>query len=210
MGDPAGCGPQITSAAWKALRAIDRAFYVISDPTLYADIPVRIIDEPGQAANVFPQALPVFASRAPLPAIKPGTPSQDTAPATVSSIEIAVEHTRAGKAAGVVTNPISKALLYAAGFKHPGHTEFLAELCRPNDEAEPVRPIMMLVGGGLRVALATIHVPLAQVSGLLTQELLIQTATIVHTDLKTRFALPSTGPAARAVRRRMSGSNRKC
>jgi len=189
MGDPAGCGPQITCAAWKSLRTSDTAFYVVSDPSLYEGIPVELIASPREAKTVFSEALPVLASQMSLPEIHSGNPSPDTATATLASIETAVSHALSGQAGGVVTNPISKALLYAAGFKHPGHTEFLAELCRSENPTQKIQPIMMLVGGGLRVALATIHVPLSTVSDLLTQELLIETATIVHKDLQTRFSL---------------------
>ena len=104
----------------------------------------------------------------------PGIASSATAPWIIESIERAVASARSidprNRASAVVTNPISKAVLYEAGFKFPGHTEFLADLCS-RAECESPKPIMLLVGGGLRVALATIHMPLMQVGDALSQEL---------------------------------------
>lgn len=191
MGDPAGVGPAITAEAWEALKT-DRslAFYVIGAPELYRDrCKVQVISSPEEAIAVYGSALPVLPV-GDLPAIEPGKPNAATAPAIISAIETGVAHVRSGKAAGLVTNPINKALLYGAGFKHPGHTEFIAELCRPEGGA-PLRPVMMLTGGGLRVALATIHQSLASVPGSLTQEGLVELGTIVHAALKSDFGIAS-------------------
>jgi 4-hydroxythreonine-4-phosphate dehydrogenase len=191
MGDPAGVGPAITAEAWEALKT-DRslAFYVIGAPELYRDLcKVQVISSPEEAIAVYGSALPVLPVGA-IPAIETGKPNAATAPAIISAIETGVAHVRSGKAAGLVTNPINKALLYGAGFKHPGHTEFIAELCRPEGGA-PLRPVMMLTGGGLRVALATIHQSLASVPGSLTQEGLVELGTIVHDALKSDFGIAS-------------------
>ncbi|MEZ5985579.1 MAG: 4-hydroxythreonine-4-phosphate dehydrogenase PdxA [Hyphomonas sp.] len=191
MGDPAGVGPAITAAAWQALKDDSSlAFYVIGAPELYSGrCPVQVISTPDETATVFNTALPVLPVGA-LPPITPGQPASDSATAIIAAIETGVAHVRAEMAAGLVTNPINKALLYRAGFKHPGHTEFIAELCRPQG-GEALRPVMMLTGGGLRVALATIHQALATVSESLTQEGLIELGTIVHEALKSDFAIAS-------------------
>ncbi|MEM1088017.1 MAG: 4-hydroxythreonine-4-phosphate dehydrogenase PdxA [Pseudomonadota bacterium] len=188
MGDPAGCGPSITDKTWTTLKDTCRPFYAISNPSLHA-VPTALIDRPSAAKQVFANALPILPVSASLPVIQSGTPNPDAAAAIVASIEQAVSHTLSKQAAAVVTNPISKALLYSSGFQHPGHTEFLADLCRPSPDTPPLKPIMMLVGGGLRVALATIHVPLAHIPGLLTEDLLIETARIVHRDLIDKFGI---------------------
>jgi len=189
MGDPAGVGPSITAAAWEALKGDSAlAFYVIGAPALYRRYcAVKEIASPTEAAAVFSSALPVLPV-GDLPAIEPGKPDAASAPAIISAIETGVAHVRTGQAAGLVTNPINKALLYGAGFRHPGHTEFVAELCRPED-GEPLRPVMMLTGGGLRVALATIHQSLASVPGSLTQESLVELGTIVHSALRSDFGI---------------------
>lgn len=189
MGDPAGVGPLITVLAWQTLRNDPSlAFYVIGAPELFASkCPVQEISDPSETATVFPTALPVLRAGA-IPAIVPGTPDVAAAPAIISAIEIGVRHSLAGKAAGIVTNPINKALLYSAGFRHPGHTEYVAELCQADDGA-PLKPVMLLTGGGLRVALATIHQPLASVPRSLTHEGLVELGGIVHAAMKADFGI---------------------
>lgn len=154
---------------------------------------IQWIDDPSEAAAVFSNALPLLRIDCPAPEFdtpaKRGKPDISTAPAIIESIRLAVEHTRAGKAAAVVTNPIAKALLYKAGFQHPGHTEYLAGLAAGNGRAP--RPVMMLVGGGLRVALATIHRPLASVPDALTVDLIVETGRIVHAALRRDFGIPN-------------------
>lgn len=188
MGDPAGCGPQITARAWEALRKeAVTPFYVIAAPNLL-DCPTQSITKPDEATSVFPDALPVLPLNAALPAVETGTPNSDAAAAILESIKIATGHALDGLAGGVVTNPISKAVLYAAGFAHPGHTEFLAALCE-EATGKPCPPVMMLVGGGLRVSLATIHVPLMSVPHYLTPDHLAQTARTTAAALTRDFGI---------------------
>ncbi len=82
---------------------------------------------PGEAETAFADALPVVATGERATAA-PGKPDASSAPAALASIRQAVSDVRAGRASAVVTNPIAKSVLYRAGFRHPGHTEFLAEL----------------------------------------------------------------------------------
>jgi 4-hydroxythreonine-4-phosphate dehydrogenase len=187
MGDPAGCGPAISAAAWSVLRHdAGTTFYLIGAPDLLKGIPVRPISAPSEAASVFADALPVLSLEG-VPAITPGQPDAAAAPAIIRAIEMAVADALAGRASGVVTNPINKALLYATGFRFPGHTEFVAHLCE--EAGQPASPVMMLTGGGLRVALATIHMPLADVSGVLGDGRLERIARVVHTALVRDFDL---------------------
>ena len=189
MGDPAGCGPAITAAAWQQLRADPAlAFYVIGAPALYAArVPVREIASPGEARDAFPDALPVLAL-ADVPDVQPGQPDADAAPAIIRSIALATSHALDDAADGIVTNPINKALLYSAGFSYPGHTEYVAHLCTNPNEPAP-QPVMMLVGGGLRVALATIHMPLMKVGKALTVSGLVALGHIVDRALRSDFGL---------------------
>jgi 4-hydroxythreonine-4-phosphate dehydrogenase len=189
MGDPAGVGPVITAKAWDMLKDDSSlAFYVIGAPELYQGLcPVQVVFEPSEALAHFGAALPVLPVGT-MPAISAGTPDAAAAPAIIAAIGAGVRHVQSGLAAGLVTNPINKALLYGAGFRHPGHTEFIAELCRPAS-GDALRPVMMLTGGGLRVALATIHQPLASVSGSLSQDSLIDLGMIVHNALKADFGI---------------------
>jgi 4-hydroxythreonine-4-phosphate dehydrogenase len=192
MGDPAGVGPLIAWRAWERREPGQRPFYVIaSDEVMAAARPaggahtIAIISAPEDAARDFGDALPVLPIDCPTP--RPGQPDIATAPAIIESIRLAVEHTQDSKAAAVVTNPIAKALLYKAGFQHPGHTEYLAELAAGNGRAP--HPIMMLVGGGLRVALTTIHRPLASVPAALSTDLIVETGRILHAALKRDFGM---------------------
>ncbi len=193
MGDPAGCGPQITIDAWKSTKGRSGApFFAIADSRVYgADIPVRKISEPAEASRVFDAALPVLpVEMLDYDQVLPGTPSTSGAEATIESIRLATEYCLTGLAGGMVTNPISKAVLYKAGFSHPGHTEFIADLCAANSDS-PIVPVMMLVGGGLRVSLATIHVPLMHVVEQLTPTKLSQVAQVTDLALRREFGLKS-------------------
>jgi len=89
----------------------------------------------------------------------------------------------AGKADALVTGPAHKAVINQAGFAFTGHTEFLAELCDRESS------VMMLATGGLRVALATTHLPLGKVAGAITRRRLIEVLEILHGDLRGRFGI---------------------
>jgi 4-hydroxythreonine-4-phosphate dehydrogenase len=94
---------------------------------------------------------------------------------------------KSGEASAVVTNPISKSHLYKAGFKFPGHTEYLAALAEKNGQVP--HPVMMLAAGILKVVPTTIHVPLKDVPGALTSELLAKTIAITDHDMRRWFGL---------------------
>ena len=191
MGDPAGCGPQITVKAWEHwCKAGTRPFFVIADPALYeGSVSTVEISAPQDAHSVFEEALPVLPLQlTSMDELQVGVPSSAHASSTIESISMATQACLTGEAAAVVTNPIAKSVLYEAGFAFPGHTEFIASLCA-DATGEDVRPVMMLVGGGLRVALGTIHVPLMRVLEHLTPDLLADVATITNTALKRDFGL---------------------
>lgn len=190
MGDPAGCGPQITVSTWDARKHNTHPFYVIGDPRLYSEFaPVAIIQAASDAQNAFADALPVLPIELPnFETLIAGTPDPNFAGATIASIQKACSDCLSGDAAGMVTNPISKAVLYESGFSFPGHTEFIASLCAVENTPTPT-PVMMLVGGGLRVALATIHVPLLQVLDHLTPHGLYETAMITQSALRREMGI---------------------
>jgi len=110
----------------------------------------------------------------------------DTANASyvLNTLETAVDGCLRGEFDALVTGPVHKGVINDAGISFTGHTEFLAQL------SGGVRPVMMLACPGLRVALVTIHVPLAQVSSLITRERLTGVLTVLHRDLRTRFGIP--------------------
>jgi 4-hydroxythreonine-4-phosphate dehydrogenase len=188
-GDPSGIGPEIALQAWLATHQDDNAaaFFVVADPAQLArlaqqlgwDVPIAETS-PALAQAYFRQALPVVPLTQSVLG-KPGQPDLRDAASTISSIERCVEYVWKGDAAALVTNPISKEILHRAGFPHPGHTEFLAQLA--------MRPVMMLWSQDLAVVPATIHIPLAEVPRHLTFDLLVETGRIVATDLKHRFGV---------------------
>jgi 4-hydroxythreonine-4-phosphate dehydrogenase len=162
MGEPAGIGGEISLLAWLNRDSTTPCYFVIDDPdrlaalarSLDLDVPVKTIDQPADATGVFPTALPVLAESIGV-SIRPGQPNKKAAPAILRSIDRAIELVERGEAAAMVTNPIHKATLMAAGFEHPGHTEYLAERT-----GAVTAPVMMLACSQLRVVLTSIHLPL--------------------------------------------------
>jgi 4-hydroxythreonine-4-phosphate dehydrogenase len=195
LGDPAGIGPDITLLAWRARKAeAVPPFVLLGDPGVLAaraarlgiEIPIATVEDPLQAAREFADALPVL----PLPLARPpvpGRPDPANAEAVQQSIVRAVELARAGATRAVVTNPISKAVLYGAGFCYPGHTEFVASLAG----AVNAHPVMLLAAPELKVVPATIHIPLKDVPRSLSRELIVTTLLTTARGLKRHFALPT-------------------
>ncbi|MFN3835234.1 MAG: 4-hydroxythreonine-4-phosphate dehydrogenase PdxA [Glycocaulis sp.] len=182
LGDPDGISPEITLKAWHALRGAGQPFALTGEiaPLQAAarslNLPApRPVEQIGEAANLFADALPV------LPA--PGAHS------VLASIEAATTLALSGEAGAVVTNPISKASLYAAGFRFPGHTEYLAHLTASAPLEGPRGPVMMLAVPGLRTVLVTIHQSLKSAIESLTPEAIIHTARVTHHALKADFAI---------------------
>ena len=88
-----------------------------------------------------------------------------------------------------MTAPIAKAPLYEAGFKFPGHTEFLAELAPPTARDGAKGPVMMLTAGGLRTSLVTVHKPLREVAGDLSIDRIVQVGLVTHHALRDDFGI---------------------
>lgn len=194
MGEPAGVGPDIVLALYARRTELGLPpFCVFGDaPFLRAravrlGLTIDIADVGAEAAAVvFAHALPVAQVGGLVPD-HPGQLSAVSAGTVIAAITQAVEATLTGICRGLVTAPIHKAALYHAGFKHPGHTEFLAELCAHG--GKPRLPVMMLAHGGLRAVPVTIHVPISEVPRLLTKELIVETVRVVAHDLKQRFGI---------------------
>ncbi|MCI9865957.1 4-hydroxythreonine-4-phosphate dehydrogenase PdxA [Rhizobium skierniewicense] len=195
QGDPAGIGPDITIVAWSKRKELGLPpFILVGDPDVISsrahllgiDCPVEIC-EPEQAAAIFPNALPVFAIPVGFDVLA-GQPHVGAALATIKAIETAVQFTVDKRVSAVVTNPIAKSVLYEAGFGYPGHTEFLAELAKKLT-GQATTPVMMIAGPKLRVVPVTIHIPIAEVPGALTEELIVKTCRIIAADLKEKFGI---------------------
>ncbi|MBZ9997133.1 4-hydroxythreonine-4-phosphate dehydrogenase PdxA [Mesorhizobium sp. BH1-1-4] len=195
VGDPSGIGPEIAIAAFLARQAIGLpAFYLLADPAVIASrarhlgISLAIQEvTPAQATEAFGSALPIV----PLTARfidSPGRPDPANAAGTLEAIDRAVAACLTGEAAAVVTCPIAKKPLYDAGFRFPGHTEYLAHLAARHGGVEAM-PVMMLAGPELRTVPVTIHIALAEVPKALTTELIVATARITAADLAGRFGI---------------------
>lgn len=179
-GDPSGIGPEIAAKAWAALGQ-ERPFVWLGDPRhLPHSCAYRIVsdvaDWAGQDLPVLPVAFAADASA--------GQPDPANAAGVVAAIAQGVALVQAGHARGLVTCPIHKAALKAgAGFGFPGHTEYLAYLAGVD------RVVMMLASDALRVVPVTIHIPLADVPGALTADLLDATIRITHAALIRDFGI---------------------
>jgi 4-hydroxythreonine-4-phosphate dehydrogenase len=195
LGDPAGVGPEITAKAWRALKDDGPAFVVIGDRDLLAAQGVPTVEAAllADAARSFAEAVPVLHRPVSAP-VEAGVPSSAHAPAIVGWIETAAALALSGEACGVVTAPIAKAPLYQAGFRFPGHTEFLAELTAkaplPRELGLTERgPVMMLASGDLRTVLVTIHEPYAKAPGLLSVERIVHVAKVTAESLIRDFGV---------------------
>jgi 4-hydroxythreonine-4-phosphate dehydrogenase len=190
LGDPAGIGPEIIAKAWTTLRHSGPAFMVIGDADLLAaqGVAVQRVGGPKDALAAFSIALPVFDQ--PLShSVTAGVADKAHAPAIIHWIETGVAMTIKGEVSGLVTAPISKAPLYEAGFKFPGHTEFLASLTTEVPMDGERGPVMMLTSGDLRAVLVTIHVPIAKVASALTHEAIIHTAMVTAEAMTRDFGI---------------------
>jgi len=188
-GEPAGIGPEIcVQVACEA--DLPAELVAIADPKLLGERAAALgrsleLDPFDDAASATPHSrgslrvLPVPLSA---PAI-PGLLDARNADYVVRTISVACDGCLSGRFDALVTGPVHKGVINEAGAVFTGHTELLAERCR-------AFPVMMLVAPGLRVALATTHLPLSQVSVHLTPERLERVIRVIIRDLSSRFGVP--------------------
>ena len=204
LGDPAGIGAEIIVKAWNAVRAEGPPFLVIGDADCLRSAPgglgtpVQTIGSPAEADKVFATAIPVLHQPMSAPVVA-GKPSPDHARSVIGWIETAVGLALTGAVKGIVTAPIAKAPLYAAGFRFPGHTEFIAELTADVPFSGTRGPVMMLTARDLRACLVTIHTPLSEVPELVTAERVCRTARVVHESMKRDFGIAAPRLALAAL-----------
>ncbi len=163
-GEPAGIGPELCNALANSPFVDD--IVIVGDRRQF-DNRLRIIDTP------FPAD------------ITPGNPSTTNAGTLLDGLRTAAEGCMSGDFAGMVTAPLAKSVIADSGVEFIGHTEYLAEV------TGAALPVMMLVAGELRVALASTHLPLREVADYVTAERLQQVLQILHTDLRDKFGIPS-------------------
>jgi 4-hydroxythreonine-4-phosphate dehydrogenase len=192
MGEPGGVGAEIALKAWRRLRSEGPRFFLIDDPdrirALGAD--VAAIGSPAEAVAAFAHAVPVLPLGARVTA-RAGVADPANAPHVLRSIDRAVACAISGAAAAVVTNPIQKSSLAAAGFQFPGHTEYLGALtaAAPMPAGRPRGPVMMIASPALRVTPLTIHAPLRAVPDLVTETLIVRAAFVVADALRHDFGV---------------------
>jgi 4-hydroxythreonine-4-phosphate dehydrogenase len=194
-GEPAGIAPEITAAAWDySRRRHGMPFFLIGDAAYLtqrarqAGLPLELIEiaEPEEAAKHFRSALPVL-NRPYGKEPRPGEPDKASAAAAKASIEEAVQLAIDQRVSAIVTNPIQKETFYAAGFRHQGHTDFLAHLARERGLA--AEPVMMLTAKNLRTVPVTVHIPLKQVFDELTSAAIMAQARVVAKELRRYFGI---------------------
>ena len=205
MGEPAGIGGELSLKAWLARKPGDRPFFVLDDADrlttlardLGLDVPLQKIAGPAEAGRVFGTALPVLSVKL-RTAVTPGRPTPVNAAATLEAIERAAALALTGKIAGLVTNPIQKKTLQEAGFRHPGHTEFLAELAS-TAVGKPVEVAMMLACPALRVVPVTIHLALAEAVRALDTAGIVRVGRIAAAGLASLFGIAKPRLAVAAL-----------
>jgi 4-hydroxythreonine-4-phosphate dehydrogenase len=186
-GEPAGIGPDLCVAL--SGRDFPAQLVAVADPDLLANRASRLgrpltlipfdeheppfLHRPG-SLHIYPVAL-----RRPC---RPGRLEPANAPYVLDTLRIACDGCLSGRFDALVTGPVHKGVINDAGLPFTGHTEFLAERCA-------AEPVMMLAAPGLRVALATTHLPLNEVAAHITRHSLERVIRILHRDLRRRFGL---------------------
>ena len=183
-GEPAGIGPElclaIAARPWAARLVSIAPLEHLRDIAARLELHVtpRAVSEPRPHRAGELQVIDV-----PLPApCYPGQPDKRNADAVLEMLRRAARGCLAGEFDGMVTAPVNKAIINEAGRPFSGHTEFLAELSGGT-------PVMLLVADTLRVALATTHLPLAQVPAAITRERIETVLRILAQDLRVRFGI---------------------
>jgi 4-hydroxythreonine-4-phosphate dehydrogenase len=186
-GEPAGIGPDL--CVQLAATPPEVPLVVIADKSLLQQraaqlgIPLQVRDYSASRESVSqPNTLTVI--HMPLVAeCRPGLLNAANSGYVLALLRRAVQGCQAGEFSGMVTAPVHKGIINDAGIPFTGHTEFLA------DQTGTKRVVMMLVGGGMRVALATTHLPLKDVAAAITSPLLESVLHIIQRELQRRFAI---------------------
>ncbi len=190
-GEPAGIGPDlVVSLAQRDI--LPAELVAVADPALLLararqlQLPLHIEEfNPSQRRIARPPGhLAVMAVRCPSP-VRCGHPDAANAAYTLATLDRASDGCLDGTFDAMVTGPVHKAVINDAGFAFTGHTEYLAARCGG------LRPVMMLAAPGLRVALATTHLPLQQVSAHINRAGLTEIIEILHRDLQRWFGIAS-------------------
>jgi 4-hydroxythreonine-4-phosphate dehydrogenase len=186
-GEPAGIGPDL--AIMLARQGLSYPFVVVADRNLLQTrarqlgVPIRLFDyDASETIHAQPGELIVWhvglKSAAQAGLLDPGN-----ADYVLQTLRLATQACLDKQCAALVTGPVHKGVINQAGFPFSGHTEYLAEL------SHAPQPLMMLMTEGLRVALATTHLPLRKVCAAITPELLEHCLRILHHGLIAQFGI---------------------
>ena len=188
-GEPAGVGPDLCVQI--AQKELPCKLIVIADKNLLQDrarmmqCPLKLLDYSSATTvgNHEPGSLQVLHVPLDKPSI-PGVPDSTNSRYVLKILERAVEGCCSGEFDAVVTAPVHKGVINDAGIAFTGHTEYLSQLTNS-------QVVMMLVGGGMRVTLATTHLPLKDVAKAITPIKLEQKLRLINHDLITNFLIAS-------------------
>jgi 4-hydroxythreonine-4-phosphate dehydrogenase len=161
-GEPAGVGPELCN---KLVDSPYASNLVVIGDRRQLDERLRVIDTP----------FPVVT--------EPGKPDSANAGVLLDGLRTAAAGCLAGEYSGMVTAPLAKSVIADSGVDFSGHTEFLADI------TGAAHPVMLLVAGDLRVALASTHMPLREVADYITPEILKRVLRILHKDLQDKFGI---------------------
>lgn len=186
-GEPAGIGPdlciEIAARPWACdlIVAADADVLAERGRTLKKNVTVARYAPGAARVEHRPGTLRVLHVRAAAP-VRAGVLDVANARYVLQLLDTAIDGCRSGEFDAIVTAPVQKSVINEAGIAFTGHTEYLAE--RSGGHA-----VMMLVNGTLRIALATTHLPLKDVSSAITIELLQRVLRSLHRDLRERFGI---------------------
>ena len=191
-GEPAGIGPDLCIQYVQARRPEGPRLVAIADPSLLSrraaelGLPLRLREFDPEATATLPPAGPGELDIVPVSLGAPcsaGRLDPANAAYVLDTLDWAVNGCLDGSFDALVTGPVQKSVINDAGIPFTGHTEYLAEKCRQDTV------VMMLATEGLRVALATTHLPLRDVPDAITRVLLRRIIAILNDDLKTKFGI---------------------
>lgn len=186
-GEPAGIGPdlvvQLAQQGWDAQLVVFADQYMLMDRAKHLGLPLTLTpyeagtEQLQAASELFIVHIPVAAE------VVMGELNSENGHYVVETLRQACQKNMDGEFDAVVTGPVHKGIINQAGISFSGHTEFFANESNTNDV------VMMLSTEGLRVVLATTHIPLAYVAKAITKERLHKVIHIVHTDMKLKFGV---------------------
>lgn len=183
-GEPAGIGPDLLLQYIQL--GCSHELVAVTDPALLEqrakllDLKLKLREPCGLALAPGELAIEPVSFKA---NAEPGVLNANNAEGVTSTLKKATLGCLNGTYDGLVTGPVNKAIINKGGIPFTGHTEYLADLCNTQ------RVVMMLTSGKLRVALATTHVPISAVAGLINEELLVETLKIIHYELRSKFLI---------------------